>query len=144
MSWGVKITVLFMSFVALIVTLVVLSSQQNVDLEYSDYYSRELKYQDKIDAIANEKLLDESITHELQNNDLVLHLPPEFLNADVKGELHFFRPSDANKDVTLPMQFSLEGLQIIPRKSFSEGLYKLRMTWTINNKSYFKEWLLNF
>jgi len=143
MSWGIKIAILYLSFVALIVTLVVLSSRQNIDLEYTDYYNRELRYQDKIDAMANEKGLGESITHQLVTDNLVLSLPSELMNTNVQGELHFYRPSDAKKDVKLPMQFNANGKQIIPRSDFSKGIYKLRMTWTMNNKSYYKELVLN-
>ncbi|MCU0359212.1 MAG: FixH family protein [Bacteroidia bacterium] len=143
MSWGIKITILYLSFVVMIVTMVVLTSRENIDLEYKDYYARELAYQDKIDAMANEKALPQSIQHQVQDKALVLIAPMDFILNGIKGDLHFYRPSDATKDLILPMAFDGKGQQIISRTVFSKGMYKLRMSWNLHEKQYFKEVVLN-
>ena len=51
MNWGYKILIVYIVFIAGIVTLVYKSSVQNQDLVVNDYYDQELKYQDKIDAV---------------------------------------------------------------------------------------------
>jgi len=143
MSWGIRITLLYLSFVAMIVTMVILTSRENIDLEYKDYYARELVYQDKIDAIANEQALTQSIEFQVQDQVLFLKAPMNFLTNGIRGELHFYRPSDASKDLTLPMAFDSNGEQVISRTVFSKGMYKLRMTWSLHEKNYFKEIVLN-
>ncbi len=65
MNFGSKITVLYLSFVGLILTLVFMCFGQKVELVSKDYYAQELKFQDKIDAINNEKGLSGSISHSL-------------------------------------------------------------------------------
>ena len=57
MSWGTRIAIVYISFVVMIVTLIILCTGENIDLEYKDYYARELKYQDKLEAITNERSL---------------------------------------------------------------------------------------
>ena len=42
MNFGVKITVLYLSFVALILTLVFMSFSQKVELVSKDYYAQEI------------------------------------------------------------------------------------------------------
>ncbi len=143
MSWGIRITLLYLSFVAMIVTMVILTSRENIDLEYKDYYTRELNYQDKIDAIANEQALPQSVEHQVQDKALFLKVPMSFLTNGFRGELHFYCPSDASKDVNLPMDFDSRGELIINRTNFSKGMYKLRMSWNMHEKNYFKEVVLN-
>ena len=46
MSWGIKITILYLGFVALILTLVFTCFGHKSELEYKDYYVRELKFQE--------------------------------------------------------------------------------------------------
>lgn len=144
MSWGIRITLLYLGFVAMIVTMVVLTFRQNTDLEYKDYYARELKYQEKIEATSNEKALPQSIVHQVKDDALLLTVPMSFLTNGFTGELHFYCPSDASKDVLLPMEFDSQGQQLISRKAFKKGMYKLRMSWNMHEKNYFKEVVLNF
>lgn len=143
MSWGIRITILYLAFVAMIVTMILLCSGENIDLEYKDYYARELKFQDQIDAAANEQALPESIQHQVHAEAVELTLPEAMKGKEVKGELHFFRPSDAQLDLKLPLTFDKNGKQSIARSKLSPGLYKLRINWTAENKTYFKELVLN-
>lgn len=143
MSWGIRITLLYLGFVAMIVTMVILTTRENIDLEYKDYYSRELKYQDKIDAMVNEKALGQSIEHQVQDKAIVLTVPMNFLTHGFKGELHFYCPADAAKDVVMPMEFDSKGEFVIDRSTLSKGMYKLRMSWNMHDKSYFKEVVVN-
>lgn len=143
MSWGIRITILYLSFVAMIVTMIVLCSGENIELEHKDYYARELKFQDQIDAATNEQALSESIQHQVMADHVELSLPATMQGNDLKGELYFYRPSDAKLDLKIPIAFDQNGKQSIARSKFSPGMYKLRMNWTTNNKNYYKELVLN-
>jgi hypothetical protein len=58
MNFGVKITALYLGFVALILTLVFMSFGQKVELVSKDYYAQEIAFQDKINSINNERSLN--------------------------------------------------------------------------------------
>lgn len=139
MSWGKKITILYLSFVALIVTLVVLCFGQKIELESKDYYAQELKFQDKIDAINNERQLTSSIKHELIGQQLILSVDSLFIKSDFNGTINFFRPSDASKDVKLDMKFNNNNQQIINTDELIHGVYKMQLSWKNKGLSYFKE-----
>lgn len=138
MNFGVKITILYLSFLSLIITLVVLCYQQDVDLVSKDYYAQELKYQDKIDAISNEKSLDSSITHYISAKEIILNVNPTLISNDFSGEIYFFRPSDSSKDVKLKMNFN-NNQQIVNTSVLTHGVYKLQLSWSSNGTHYFKE-----
>lgn len=138
MSWGKKITILYLSFVALIVTLVLLCFGQKVELESVDYYAQELKFQDKINAISNEKKLKSTITHVLQNNQLILTVDSSIISKEFKGTVNFFRPSDSSKDLNVEMNFT-NNQQTISTSKLIHGVYKIQLSWISKDKSYFKE-----
>ncbi|MCE3259129.1 MAG: hypothetical protein K0S12_770 [Bacteroidetes bacterium] len=134
MSWGYRITFLYLGFVGIIITLVTISSQNKEELVAKDYYAQELLYQNKLNAINNEKQLDKSITHEVTDASIILTSPFE----KSKGTIQFFCPSDSKKDKSFPMNFS-DGVQSIPKTNLAKGIYKLQISWEANNKNYFKE-----
>ena len=138
MNFGGRIVVLYLSFVALIVALVVMSYGQKVDLVSDDYYAQEMKFQDKIDAINNEKGLVGSIHHSINGNEITIAADSSLLSADFEGTIHFFRPSDSRKDIHLKMNF-VNNTQAIDSKQLVHGAYKLQLSWTSNQKKYFKE-----
>lgn len=138
MSWGKKITVLYLAFVALIVTLVVLCFGQKVELETKDYYAQEIKFQDKIDAISNEKNLATTITHQLQGTQIILNADSSLLSKGLEGTINFYRPSDSSKDINLKMNFT-NNQQIINTSTLIHGVYKMQLSWLSNGTKYFKE-----
>ncbi|MDZ4663689.1 MAG: FixH family protein [Bacteroidota bacterium] len=143
MSWGIRITVLYVSFMVLIVTMVVISSTSKAELVAKDYYAQELNYQQRITAITNEQELNESITHELNNGSFVLSLPSAIRSKDFKGELVFFRPSDSTKDVKVKLEFDSEGKQIIDTRKYTKGIYKICISWHNEGKEFYKEEVIN-
>lgn len=138
MNFGTKITILYLSFVALILTLVFLSFGQKQDLVSKDYYAQELKYQDKLDAINNTNALANSIEHKVEGSSIILNINPELMNSTFSGNINFFRPSDASKDMNLKMNFA-NNQQIIDTKSLIRGTYKMQLSWKSNGKNFFKE-----
>lgn len=138
MNFGVKITVLYLSFVALILTLVFMCFGQKVELVSKDYYAQEIAFQDKINAVNNEKSLIGSINHSVNGNEVILTIDSTLLSNDFEGTIVFFRPSDSSKDVKLKMNFN-NYTQIINGSSLIHGAYKLQLTWVTNHTKYFKE-----
>ena len=72
MNWGNRILFLYLGFVALIITLVVVSFSQKVDLVAPDYYARELNFESEIVKMKNEAALVEKPKVSLSNDQLLL------------------------------------------------------------------------
>ncbi|MBP8034135.1 MAG: FixH family protein, partial [Bacteroidia bacterium] len=95
--------------------------------------------QQKINATNNEKSLSgSSITHVINGNSVILKIDSALLSNDFKGTITFFRPSDSSKDFQLKMNF-VNNEQIIETKELIHGAFKLQLSWTSNEKNYFKE-----
>ncbi len=138
MNFGGKIVILYLSFVTLILTLVFNCYSMDVDLVSSDYYAQEINFQQKINATNNEKDLKSSITHSLNDKSITLTIDSALMSKDFNGTINFFRPSDSKKDVQLKMNF-VNNEQVIDTKKLVHGAYKMQLSWTSNQKNYFKE-----
>lgn len=143
MSWGIKITVLYLAFVALILTLVFTCFGHKTELEYKDYYARELSFQDQIDATANAAGLGTLIDYVVRDRSVQIILPKELLSQPISGTVLFLRPSDASKDKTIPLVPGEDGIQMID-PGFIKGVYKMQLSFKSAGKSYYKEAIINF
>lgn len=139
MSWGTKIAILYIGFVAMIVALVVKSSQQNTDLVSADYYAQELKFQDKINGQKNLSDLATSIACEAEENAVLITLPQELRNSSTIGEILIYRPSDAQLDIKQDLNTDVNGNQRIQSKLLKRGLYKIQLSCNSEGKNYFFE-----
>lgn len=139
LSWSYRITILYLGFVAIILTLVVIAGRNKEELVAPDYYAQELKYQERIDAANNADALTETIEHNVDEKQITLQIPLTLVTKDFKGEISFFCPSDSKKDKQFIMNFDSDGKQLIPKKLLQKGVYKMRLSWSSSGKKYFKE-----
>lgn len=142
MSWGIKITVMYLGFVGLILTLVFTCYGQTVELESKDYYAKELKFQDQIDATNNANALSTPITHEVKGKSVELVFPKDLSLAEINGNVNFLRPSDSTKDRNVVIKPDADGKQTISDPGFSKGVYKMQVSFTCAGKSYYHEALI--
>jgi hypothetical protein len=139
MSWGIKITFLYSGFVALILTMVVLTMRENVDLVSEDYYQQELDYQEKINTIERTHRLDEPLTWEITPQSLVLRVPERFAKDRVTGSVFFFRPSDKRLDKTIAIPAGTDRERNISLTVLKSGLYNMQISWTAGGENYYNE-----
>jgi len=142
-NWGVRIVILYVGFVALIVTLVIFSSSVNNELESKDYYAKELAFQDKINATQNENKLNHSINYEIIGRDFILDFNVSDLNPTLSGTVFFYRPSETALDKEYPIKFDKSGKQIINLSQFKNGVYIVQINWVNNSIKYYKEGTIN-
>jgi hypothetical protein len=142
MNWGTRIVIMYVGFVALIITLVVVSMRQQVDLVTPDYYAKELKYQSNIDKSNNHNELNSSLKCTIQNDNIVIDFPDEHKAENIFGEVLVYKPSDAKSDKLINIE-ATKGQMSIPVSAFTKGMYKVKVDWQVNGKSYFSEQVIN-
>ena len=138
-NWGYKITILYVGFMVLILTLVSICMKQTVELESKDYYAQELKYQERIDATKNANALSAGIEHDINGKQIIFSVPTEQLSKDFYGEIYFFCSSDGTKDVKVNMRFDANGKQIYNGTGLQKGVYKMKLSWKSNGKNFYRE-----
>jgi hypothetical protein len=139
MNWGYKIALVYGGFAAFMVGMVVLCVRQtDIHLVSPDYYKEEIAYQDQIDNLSNARHLKERLQcrYVAQRQLLQLHFPA---SPDRSGEILFFRPSDARKDLKIAILTDAQGNQAIPVGQLNKGLWKVKIRWQTGQKEYFEE-----
>ena len=77
-----------------------------------------------------------------QNGSLTVQFPPEIDPIKVKGNILFFRPSDAKQDKLVALNLSSDGTQLISTKNLTPGYWKIKIFWQIDKNEYYKEGIL--
>ena len=138
MNWGYKILFVYIAFVVGILLMVFKSSTQKVDLVTIDYYAKELKYQERIDAVKRTQALSAPVTHEIIDQQIVFHFPKEFAAKKMSGSVLFYCPSDENKDLEKKF-FAATGNFSMPLSAVQKGAYELQVSWQAEGVAYYFE-----
>ncbi|WP_025763926.1 FixH family protein [Dyadobacter tibetensis] len=137
-NWGAGIAGLYLSFVAMIILLVIMSSQQKIDLVTTNYYKEELNFQSKIDKKNASQTLDTPLSWAVGTHDLTMSYPTIFADRLLTGTIHFYCPSDDTKDRKMPLKSS-DHKQIIALSELAAGRYKIEIDWQAGSQSFWDE-----
>lgn len=138
LNWGYKIILVYGLFVLGMMFLVFKSTQQKYDLVQKDYYAKELKYQNVIDASQHARDLGGELITSRQAGHLLVTLPIGFQNANVKGTAHLYYAADENKDIAKEFE-TTNGLLNIELLSKMSGAYTLKLNVEMKGEQYYYE-----
>ncbi|MBS1740194.1 MAG: FixH family protein [Bacteroidetes bacterium] len=141
-NWGARIAILYLGFVALVVTLVFMSMKHDTQLVTKDYYQDEIKYQEVIDAGKNQAALSSPVGFSVNNENVTILLPVEFSDKIVKGDVQFYSAVNAAWDEHFPIDGQSTTF-IIPRSKLHPTRYKVKLRWESEAKTYYQETDLN-
>ncbi|MBT0810543.1 FixH family protein [Litoribacter ruber] len=141
MNWGHGIAIFFTCFVAFMIFMVVKSFQQNIDLVTENYYEQELKFQQQIDKISNNKQLETPVAIKYKSNKVLISFPPLPI---IEGNIHIFRPSDSKFDLEKAVDLDENFHQAVEVDKLPAGFYRVKINWQADGKEYYTEETLNF
>lgn len=139
LNWGFGIVLAFISFIGFIMYFVITMSSDkkySYDLVATDYYKKELNFQNNIDATRNGKNLKENIKIEHVKEGLKIIFPKEFDVASIKGKVFLYRPSNKQLDFEMPIALSDSSYLLMPDKRLLDGRWNIIVDWTSNQQSY--------
>lgn len=139
MSWGWKITILYGSFVAMMVTLVIMSARQDIPMVTEDYYEKDLQYETHMVRVANSRNLEQDVTvvYNQKTQQVTVTFPNEI--TDFSGEILCFRPSQEGLDFTLPIENLKEKTLTFRTSEMMPGRWKVKIDWEGDSEIYYKE-----
>jgi len=138
-NWGTGITVFIVFFLLMNVVVIIFAFGEKVDLVTPNYYEKELKYQEEIEAQQKTLDLTEKINVEYQSEVLIIQLPKKFAVKELDGNILLYRPSDSSKDVKITLQPDSTGTQLVPTAGLSKGFWKVKINWLFDNATYSDE-----
>jgi len=139
MNWGYRIAILYIGFVVLILTLVVMSLNQDIQMVTENYYEKEQNYSIQVESSFNSGALVTplQIDYQPNNQKVQLQFPKDF--AAIEGAVQFYRPSNAKKDFAVDIAVDSSNLQWIEVDELIGGLWKVKVDWKANGKAFFDE-----
>lgn len=138
LNWGARIAVLYGGFVALIVTMVVLSSHQHFDLVSANYYADEIAYQKVIDAGKNQSSLSAPIIVHADESKVVIEFPDELKDKAISGQIQFYSPVNAAWDQKVSVNV-VNNTMSVPRGKLRNTHYTVKMDIEASGKKYYQE-----
>jgi nitrogen fixation protein FixH len=138
MNWGYKILIVYGVFVLGILFMVVKSSSQQMDLVTTDYYEKELKYQDNIDEAARTSALSENIRYDIKDQHIIIVFPKDFAGKKITGKAALYCPADEKKD--LAQDFTVMNKNVVLTiSSLNEGQNELHINCRVDGLDYYFE-----
>jgi len=134
-NWGVRIIIIYSSFVVFMLTMVYMCTRQHFDLVSADYYAQELKYQQVIDGTNNTRDLNEKVVIDQTSGVITITLPASNRTIE-SGDILFYRPSNSSSDFTIPVTSNT--IQVSKGKMHA-GLYKIKINWSVDKKIFYDE-----
>lgn len=141
LNWGTGIAILYTGFVAMILVLVVMSTNQKIDLVTDNYYAEELRFQDKINKTERAKALSDPLKWEVDDQGILIHYPKSFSEKNLSGKVNLYCPSDDSKDQVFQVA-STNSQQFIPSSKIQDGRYYLQIDWKNGEDTYWNEDLI--
>lgn len=137
--WPKLIIVAYLTFIGGMVFMVTQSFKQNTELEYDDYYQREVNYQDKIDAIQRVKKLKQKPEISIMNDTIHLFIPAHLTGFE-EGDWYFYHITEKKGDRQIHLK---EPTAFFPLRELGKGKYRLEVDWNGGKERYFYKEELN-
>jgi hypothetical protein len=137
MNWGKWIIVAFIAFAAFIGSLVAVCVKQDISLVSKDYYKEELEYERQMVRMKNASRLQ--TRPEISVKKGTLEIAFDRFSEVENGELNLFRPSDSAKDKKFSISKNAGLVQTFSTDMLQPGMYRAKMTWTMNGEEFFLE-----
>lgn len=134
-NWGTGITIGIVLFIAFIMTMVVTmltDKGYDHDMVTTEYYKKELLYQQEIDAEQNASDLG-AITSKRTTTGWAIAFPETIDATKLTGTVSLYRPSDEQLDTNLPLVLSGHYL-LIPDNRLKNGRWDIIITATYDGK----------
>lgn len=140
MNWGYKILTVIMVFITAMGTMITIAMRQQNDLIDEQYYVRELRHQELIDAGRNLQLLGgDGVVLRQEGGAIVVRIPKAAAAVVTGSALSLICPADKRRDRSLAFLPDTEGVFRIPAKDIPKGTYLLRLYWRSQAVPYYNE-----
>lgn len=140
-NWGTAITLFFILFVFTLGFVLYQSTLQDESLVATNYYEKDLHYQEHFDKLTNTSLLKTKITIQKDdaNNYLSLTFPDDIAFAST-GTITMYHPAYTELDISYDFQLTTDTpIYKIPTDQLAKGRWKVQIDWINDGHAYYQE-----
>lgn len=129
-------------FLVFIFSLFAVFMRQNLTFVTKDYYSQELRFDQKKQAVKNALLLDTLISYHISDSQIYISIPTVLSNQLQEGTVQLYCPADDQKDQILALQPNSTGIYLVPVLPGVSCPYILKLYLVANHTEFYREWSL--
>jgi len=139
MNWGHKIALVIIAFIITMLGMVYFASLQTNEMFDDNYYAKELKYQELIDASGRLKAISKEPLVTQEKERLLIKIPEHLYNNVKNSSVSLLKNSDQLKDIEQTLQPDSSGIHFISKSILSKGFYIVRVKWENDSILYYAE-----
>ncbi len=139
MNWGTGIFITIVIFLIGMITLVIISSMQPLNLVTPDYYPKGIDYQQQINRISRANALDDKMEFDQDDKFIYIGFPTIDSIHQPKGEILFFFPRDNNLDREFTIDVNDSLFQFVPKEGLMIGRCIIKINWEHDSLEYYVE-----
>ena len=136
-SWGKGITLVILLFIVGIGYLVYRTTIVKSEMVTDNYYEKELKHEEVLQAERNALNLSALPKVELQTNQIVVDFPKEMMPTKILGDIVFYKPNKSADDKSYPISLSADNTQVINLSELAKGVYQIQIKWKQDEVPYY-------
>jgi hypothetical protein len=138
-NWGTGIFITIVVFLIGMISLVIISSMQPLNLVTPDYYPKAIDYQSQIDRIARTNALSDKMGFSQDEEFIYIEFPMVDSLISPEGKVLVFFPRDNNLDHEFEIEVNDSLFQIIPKEGLMQGWCVVKVNWVIDSLEYYVE-----
>lgn len=139
---GHYITIFFIFFISMLVTVLIASRNQDHNLVSENYYDLDLKYQKRMDAKNNLAANPNKIILQQNSGGKTIDLMIKDIEASINGKIKLYRPSDNTRDFEIDLKLDETGKISLSTEKMQTGRWILIIDWTEGEEPFYKEFNL--
>lgn len=140
-NWGKGLFIAIVLFVVATLGIVAFLVSLDYEMVTDNHYEEAVKYQSHIDKVEHASKLTEPVAIELLQEDdqIQIRFPASLHQKNPTGIINLYRPNNSDLDQRLKLAINEQGMQIISVNDLAKGKWLVKLTWTADSTSYFKE-----
>jgi hypothetical protein len=138
-NWGTGLAITLGVFILGMGTITYKAINQRHDLVTTDYYAKEIAYQQTIEQKKNAAALEGECQLKIEENNLVLHFPKSLIGLSSTAEIEMYSPTHAEKDFNLSFEDWEVASITIPNEKLSSGKWTAKVKLNTDSDGYYFE-----
>lgn len=138
-NWGTGLAIAIVAGCLGIIFLVYKATTFEFQMVDSDYYEKEVEFNDKVLSIKNAANLQDTLHFSMQNGHLIVSFPTDVIGKKVTGTLNFYCPVNAEKDFNIPLVFNDKNIVAVDASNMLATQYNISAQFTIGEERYYLE-----
>jgi hypothetical protein len=138
-NWGTGIFLTIILFLIGMITLVIISSMQPLNLVSPDYYPKGIDYQNQINRISRAKNLKQPLRITQSGDEIIIQFPAIDSVHKPEGKVLLFFPIDNHLDREVEIETDDSLYQHISKKGLLRSRCIVKVTWTHDTLDYYVE-----